>query len=225
LAQADDEELAGGIRLQADQVEQGEVGQRSAVGAGGVLGDRQVDLVTQDAVQHVVAFRRGGHDHLCVVGRVLVRGVGVGFGCPAPGVWISPYTGRAGEAEQVLKEAGVRPGAQVFLAGHLAGGELPALVGQAWDLDGLGREYEAFVAEFTGYRSADAAGAAGPCLAPVPARRPHAARRVAARGLERHPRRQALPPAARAVAAGRDGGMAASVQMTAGTRDHPPGCR
>jgi PaaX-like protein C-terminal domain len=155
LAQADDEELAGGIRLQADQVEQGEVGQRSAVGVGGVLGDRQVDLVTQDAAQHVVAFRRGGHDYLCVVGRVLVRGVGVGFGCPAPGVWISTYTGRAGEAEQVLKEAGVRPGAQVFLAGHLAGGELPAPVGQAWDLDGLGREYEAFVAEFTGYRSGD----------------------------------------------------------------------
>jgi phenylacetic acid degradation operon negative regulatory protein len=72
-----------------------------------------------------------------------------GFGNPAPGVWISTYTDRVGEAEQVLKDAGVRKGAQIFLAEHLAGDELPSLVGQAWDLDGLGREYEAFVAEFT----------------------------------------------------------------------------
>ncbi len=78
-----------------------------------------------------------------------------GFGSPSPGVWISTYTERAGEAEQVLKEAGVRKDAQIFLAEHLTGEELPALVGQAWDLDGLGREYDAFLAEFTGHLSGD----------------------------------------------------------------------
>jgi phenylacetic acid degradation operon negative regulatory protein len=78
-----------------------------------------------------------------------------GFGNPSPGVWISTYTERASEAGQVLKEAGVRKGAQIFLAEHLGGDELPALVGQAWDLDGLGREYEAFLAEFTGHPAGD----------------------------------------------------------------------
>jgi phenylacetic acid degradation operon negative regulatory protein len=78
-----------------------------------------------------------------------------GFGNPSPGVWISTYTERASEAAQVLKEARVRKGAQIFLAEHLAGDELPALVGQAWDLDGLGREYEAFLAEFTGHPAGD----------------------------------------------------------------------
>jgi len=78
-----------------------------------------------------------------------------GFGNPAPGVWISTYTDRAKEAEQVLKEAGVRKGAQIFLAEHLGGDELPILVGQAWDLDGLGRDYEAFLEEFTKDPSGD----------------------------------------------------------------------
>jgi phenylacetic acid degradation operon negative regulatory protein len=78
-----------------------------------------------------------------------------GFGNPAPGVWVSTYTDRVKEAEQVLREAGVRKGAQVFLAEHLAGDELPALVGQAWDLGGLARDYEAFIAEFTRNPSSD----------------------------------------------------------------------
>jgi len=78
-----------------------------------------------------------------------------GFGNPAPGVWVSTYTDRAKEAEQVLREAGVRKGAQIFLAEHLAGDELPVLVGQAWDIDGLGREYEEFLEEFTRNPSGD----------------------------------------------------------------------
>jgi phenylacetic acid degradation operon negative regulatory protein len=71
-----------------------------------------------------------------------------GFGNPSPGVWISTHTERAKEAEQILREAGVRQGAQIFLAEHLAGDELPALVASAWDLKGLDRDYEAFLAEF-----------------------------------------------------------------------------
>jgi phenylacetic acid degradation operon negative regulatory protein len=78
-----------------------------------------------------------------------------GFGDPAPGVWISTYPERAKDAEQVLKEAGVRRGAQVFLAEHVAGDDLPTLVRQAWDIEGLDREYEAFLAEFGGQPSSD----------------------------------------------------------------------
>jgi phenylacetic acid degradation operon negative regulatory protein len=78
-----------------------------------------------------------------------------GFGNPAPGIWISTYTDRAKDAEQVLREAGVRSGAQIFLAEHLAGDELSTLVRQAWDFDTLERDYEAFLAEFTGGQSKD----------------------------------------------------------------------
>ncbi len=57
-------------------------------------------------------------------------------------------------------------------------------------------------------RPAAAAGATGACLAPLPAHRPHIARGTAPPGVERDPCREALSPAARAVAASRDGGVA-----------------
>jgi phenylacetic acid degradation operon negative regulatory protein len=71
-----------------------------------------------------------------------------GFGNPAPGVWVSTHTDRANEAEFVLDEAGMRQDAQIFLSEHLAGGDLPTLVRQAWDLDKVGHEYEAFITTF-----------------------------------------------------------------------------
>jgi phenylacetic acid degradation operon negative regulatory protein len=71
-----------------------------------------------------------------------------GFGNPAPGVWVSTHTERAREAEQILNDAGVRKGAQIFLAEHLAGDDLLTLIRQAWDLDALEAEYQAFLAEF-----------------------------------------------------------------------------
>ena len=43
-----------------------------------MLGDEQVGLVTQDAVERVGAFRVGRRDHRGVEGRVLVRDVGIG---------------------------------------------------------------------------------------------------------------------------------------------------
>jgi len=71
-----------------------------------------------------------------------------GFGSPAPGVWLTTHLDRAGEAERVLAEAGVRE-EQLFLASHYGGAGLPALVRQAWDLDAIAAEYEAFIAEFS----------------------------------------------------------------------------
>jgi phenylacetic acid degradation operon negative regulatory protein len=70
-----------------------------------------------------------------------------GLGSPAPGVWISTHADRADEASRVLTEAGV-PDAHVFVATHHAGGSLPGLVGQAWDLDGIEAGYRSFLAEF-----------------------------------------------------------------------------
>jgi phenylacetic acid degradation operon negative regulatory protein len=78
-----------------------------------------------------------------------------GFGSPAPGVWISTHPDRAGEAERVLGEAGMLGDAQIFVAEHLGGGELPAMVRQAWDLDAIEQDYEDFLAEFARAPSSD----------------------------------------------------------------------
>lgn len=70
-----------------------------------------------------------------------------GLGSPAPGVWITTHTERKAEVEQVLRQAGVTDG-QIFVAQHGGGGELAALVAQAWDLAAIEQRYEAFLAEF-----------------------------------------------------------------------------
>ncbi len=69
-----------------------------------------------------------------------------GLGSPAPGVWITTRTERRNEVEQALRQAGVTDG-QIFSAEH-RGGELSALVGEAWDLPAIERQYEEFLAEF-----------------------------------------------------------------------------
>jgi phenylacetic acid degradation operon negative regulatory protein len=71
-----------------------------------------------------------------------------GFGSPAPGVWLTTHLDRAAEASRVLDEAGARDDAQLFVASHYGGAGLAALVRQAWDLEAIGAEYEAFIAEF-----------------------------------------------------------------------------
>lgn len=69
-----------------------------------------------------------------------------GLGSPAPGVWISAHADRVGEVERILGEAGLLAESQIFTAEHRAGGELAALVRQAWDLDALAQRYAAFLA-------------------------------------------------------------------------------
>jgi phenylacetic acid degradation operon negative regulatory protein len=70
-----------------------------------------------------------------------------GLGSPAPGVWITTHTERRAEVEQVLDQAGVTDG-QIFVATHRGGGELATLVGQAWDMPAIERDYAEFLAEF-----------------------------------------------------------------------------
>jgi len=81
-----------------------------------------------------------------------------GFGAPAPGLWISTHPDRIGEAEQVLKEAGVFDDAQIFVAEHHGGGELTRLVSQAWDLQEIETSYEEFLAAFAATDSNDPLG-------------------------------------------------------------------
>ena len=69
-----------------------------------------------------------------------------GLGSPAPGVWITTHTERRDEVEQVLRQAGTD--GQIFVAEHRGGGELAALVAQAWDLPAIEQRYEEFLAEF-----------------------------------------------------------------------------
>jgi phenylacetic acid degradation operon negative regulatory protein len=78
-----------------------------------------------------------------------------GFGSPAPGVWLSPDTGRKAEAERALADAGLLTESQIFLAEHSGGGELAAMTRQAWDLEEIERRYEGFLAQFASAVAAD----------------------------------------------------------------------
>ncbi len=73
-----------------------------------------------------------------------------GFGSPAPGVWLSTHAARVDEAERILAAAGLLADAHLFTAEHRGGGELAAMVRQAWDLDALERRYREFLAGFGG---------------------------------------------------------------------------
>jgi phenylacetic acid degradation operon negative regulatory protein len=71
-----------------------------------------------------------------------------GFGNPSPGLWISAYTDRIGEVEQVLENAGVFDDAQIFVAEHQGSGDLATMVRLAWDLDAIEDSYEEFITDF-----------------------------------------------------------------------------
>ena len=70
-----------------------------------------------------------------------------GLGSPGPAIWITTHTDRIAEVEDVLRQAGVTD-RQIFAAEHRGGGNLETLVAQAWDLPGIDRQYEDFLAEF-----------------------------------------------------------------------------
>jgi phenylacetic acid degradation operon negative regulatory protein len=78
-----------------------------------------------------------------------------GFGSPAPGTWISTHADRIAEAEFVLHEAGMHEQAQLFVSEYAGGSDVRELVRQAWDLDEVEREYEAFLTAFARQPSTD----------------------------------------------------------------------
>ncbi len=73
-----------------------------------------------------------------------------GFGSPAPGVWVTPDTGREPEAREILEELGLAEGATSFSARYGSVGSPETLAAQAWDLAAVAARYEAFIAEFGG---------------------------------------------------------------------------
>jgi phenylacetic acid degradation operon negative regulatory protein len=73
-----------------------------------------------------------------------------GFGSLAPGLWISAHPEREAEAERVLREAGLDSDAHVFVATRSGLAGAAGMVHAAWDLAAIEREYERFIAEFSG---------------------------------------------------------------------------
>jgi phenylacetic acid degradation operon negative regulatory protein len=78
-----------------------------------------------------------------------------GFGALAAGLWISPHSRRASEAERVLRDAGVGDEANVFVAERTGLGGIKTMVATAWDLPSVEAAYEMFTAEFGGQAPAD----------------------------------------------------------------------
>jgi phenylacetic acid degradation operon negative regulatory protein len=78
-----------------------------------------------------------------------------GFGALAAGLWISPHSRRASEAERVLRDAGVGDEANVFVAERTGLGGIKTMVSTAWDLPSVETAYESFTAEFRRQAPAD----------------------------------------------------------------------
>ena len=80
-----------------------------------------------------------------------------GFGNVMPGVWVSPRSDRDDEVRQILTEVigSGTPDGYLFTAEYQGGSSLAAMVGNAWDLGELTREYDEFTGAFGGQVSAD----------------------------------------------------------------------
>ena len=77
-----------------------------------------------------------------------------GFGHVMPGVWLSPRSDCGDEVRRILDEARL-PDGYLFTAEYQGGSSLAVMVGNAWDLDELAREYDEFIAAFSGDISFD----------------------------------------------------------------------
>jgi phenylacetic acid degradation operon negative regulatory protein len=73
-----------------------------------------------------------------------------GFGSLSPGLWISAHPEREAEAARVLRDAGLASAAHVFVATRSGLADAGGMVRAAWDLAAIEREYERFIAEFSG---------------------------------------------------------------------------
>ncbi|MGY1798599.1 PaaX family transcriptional regulator [Blastococcus sp. SYSU D00868] len=74
-----------------------------------------------------------------------------GLGSPAPGTWVTPWTGREAEVREALEELGLLAGSWTFVAGAGRVGDERSLARAAWDLDDIEGRYEDFL-ELVGRR-------------------------------------------------------------------------
>jgi phenylacetic acid degradation operon negative regulatory protein len=77
-----------------------------------------------------------------------------GLGWLGPGLWISAHPEREAEVARVLSQAGVAD-AHLFTATRSGLDGAADMVRAAWDLDGIERQYERFIAEFSGAEPGD----------------------------------------------------------------------
>jgi phenylacetic acid degradation operon negative regulatory protein len=77
-----------------------------------------------------------------------------GLGWLGPGLWISAHPEREAEVARVLSQAGVAD-AHLFTATRSGLDGAADMVRAAWDLDAVERQYERFIAEFSGAEPAD----------------------------------------------------------------------
>jgi phenylacetic acid degradation operon negative regulatory protein len=77
-----------------------------------------------------------------------------GFAPIGPGSWVSPWVERDREAAEVLRSLGIDGDARSFVGRLGRIGDARAFVANAWDLDGIGAEYEGFIDSFRGRRPA-----------------------------------------------------------------------
>lgn len=73
-----------------------------------------------------------------------------GLGWLGPGLWISAHPEREAEVARVLSEAGIAGDAHLFIATRSGLDGAAGMVRAAWDLDAIERQYERFIAEFSG---------------------------------------------------------------------------
>lgn len=77
-----------------------------------------------------------------------------GLGWLGPGLWISAHPEREAEVARVLSQAGVTD-AHLFTATRSGLDGAADMVRAAWDLDAIERQYERFIAEFSGAEPGD----------------------------------------------------------------------
>jgi phenylacetic acid degradation operon negative regulatory protein len=77
-----------------------------------------------------------------------------GLGWLGPGLWISAHPEREAEVARVLSQAGVTD-AHLFTATRSGLDGAADMVRAAWDLDAVERQYERFIAEFSGAEPGD----------------------------------------------------------------------
>lgn len=77
-----------------------------------------------------------------------------GLGWLGPGLWISAHPEREAEVARVLSQAGVAD-AHLFTATRSGLDGAADMVRAAWDLDAIERQYERFIAEFSGAEPGD----------------------------------------------------------------------
>jgi phenylacetic acid degradation operon negative regulatory protein len=72
-----------------------------------------------------------------------------GLGSPAPGLWVVPDAGRAGEVARIVRELGIEHACTAW-TGEAAGiGDVRDVVAAAWSLTEVQAGYQAFVERFT----------------------------------------------------------------------------